>query len=122
MNGSGALARIITDTDITRRVAAKLGLLDSAKCLTDATFKLEKSHSSKGSNTAEGALKQALYHQGDQTGQAAALQALRGLLMAPAFGNKKPFTLRSQLAGKPSTVVRRFRHSFCSQRDRECRR
>ena len=64
-----------------------MGLLDIAKCINDAISKLEKSSSSKGSNTAEEALKQAVNQQNTQGAHAAALQALLGPLMAQAFGN-----------------------------------
>ena len=85
-----------------------MGLLDIAQCLNDAISELEKSQTAKGSSAVEAALEQAANQQGTQGAQAAqagALQALLGPLMARAFGNKKPSTLRSLLAGKPSTVV-----------------
>ena len=41
-----------------------MGLLDIAKCLNDTISKLKKSISSKGSNTVEEALKQAVNQQG----------------------------------------------------------
>ena len=80
------------------------GLLDIFKCLNDAISKLEKSQSKK-TNTAGDALKEAMKAQGAQGAQAAALQALLGPLMAQAFGNQSSPTLRSLLAGKPSTIV-----------------
>ena len=81
-----------------------VGLLDIAKCLNDAISKLENSRS-KGGNAAEDALKEAMSVQGAQGAQALALQALLGPLMAQAFGNQSSPTLRSLLAGKPTTVV-----------------
>jgi CBS domain-containing protein len=81
-----------------------VGLLDIAKCLNDAISKLEKSQST-GSNAAQEALQQAFESQGAQGAQVAALQALLGPLMSQAFGNQSAPTLRSLLAGKPSTVV-----------------
>ena len=86
-----------------------VGLLDIAKCLNDAISKLEKkSKSSSGSvaqSEAQEALSQAMQSQGAQGAQAAALQALLAPLMNQAFGNQASPTLRSLLAGKPSTVV-----------------
>ena len=82
-----------------------MGLLDIAKYLNDSISRLEKSQTAKGSTAVEADLEQAANQQGAQGAQAAALQALLGPLMAQAFGNKKPSTLRSLLAGKPSTVV-----------------
>jgi len=81
-----------------------VGLLDIAKCLNDAITKLERSQS-KGGDDASAALSQAMKAQGAQGAQAAALQALLGPLMAQALGNQTSPTLRSLLAGKPSTVV-----------------
>ncbi|KAL3924100.1 MAG: hypothetical protein SGILL_001255, partial [Bacillariaceae sp.] len=81
-----------------------VGLLDIAKCLNDAISKLEKSKS-KDSNAAQEALELAMQAQGAQGSQAAALQALLGPLMTQAFGSQSSPTLRSVLAGKPSTVV-----------------
>ena len=82
-----------------------MGLLDIAKCLSDAISKLEKSQTAKGGTAVEAALEQAANQQGAQGTQAAAPQALLGRLMTQAFGNTKPSTLRSLLAGKPSTIV-----------------
>jgi signal-transduction protein with cAMP-binding, CBS, and nucleotidyltransferase domain len=82
-----------------------VGLLDIAKCLNDAISKLEKSDSKSGS-VAQEALSQAMQAQGAHGAQAAALQALLGPLMSQAFGNQVSPSLRSLLAGKPSTVVR----------------
>lgn len=81
-----------------------VGLLDIAKCLDDAITKLERSQH-KSSSAAEDAVKQAIIEQGGNASQAIALQALLGNLMSQAFGGRKVPTLRSLLAGKPSTVV-----------------
>jgi myosin heavy subunit/predicted transcriptional regulator len=81
-----------------------VGLLDIAKCLNDAISKLERS-TEKNSNSMEEALKQVAGLQGAGGAQASALQALLGPLMAQAFGNQTSPTLRSLLAGKPSTIV-----------------
>ena len=81
-----------------------VGLLDIAKCLNDAISKIEKSNS-KSDNAAHEALNQAMQAQGAQGAQAAALQALLGPLMSQAFGNQVSPSLRSLLAGKPSTIV-----------------
>ena len=67
-----------------------MGLLDIAQCLNDAISKLEKINYSKGNNTSEEGLKQAVNQQGAQRAQGAALQVLLGPLMAQAFGNKRP--------------------------------
>jgi CBS domain-containing protein len=83
---------------------AVVGLLDIAKCLNDAISKLEKAQT-RGSNSADEALKQVVGQHGAQGAQAAALQALLGPLLAQAFGNQASPTLRSLLAGKPSTIV-----------------
>jgi len=81
-----------------------VGLLDIAKCLNDAISKLEKSNS-KSDSVAQEALSQAMQAQGAHGAQAAALQALLGPLMNQAFGNQVSPSLRSLLAGKPSSVV-----------------
>jgi signal-transduction protein with cAMP-binding, CBS, and nucleotidyltransferase domain len=82
-----------------------VGLLDIAKCLNDAITKLEKSQS-KSSSAAQEALQSAMAAQGAHgTQAAAALQALLGPLMSQAFGSQASPSLRSLLAGKPSTVV-----------------
>jgi CBS domain-containing protein len=81
-----------------------VGLLDIAKCLNDAISKLERS-AEKNSSVAEDAVRQAVSQQGASGAQAAALQALLGNLMSQAFGNKATPTLRSLLAGKPTTIV-----------------
>jgi CBS domain-containing protein len=86
---------------VTDESGSVVGLLDIAKCLNDAISKLELSQD-KSSSAAEDAIKQVV---GGGGAQNAALQALLGNLMAKAFGNKKMPTLRSVLAGKPSTVV-----------------
>ena len=81
-----------------------VGLLDIAKCLNDAISKLEQSNE-KNASAAENAVKQAVGQHGATGAQAAAIQALLGSLMTQAFGNQAMPTLRSVLAGKPSTVV-----------------
>jgi len=81
-----------------------VGLLDIAKCLNDAISKLEKSQE-KSTSAAENAVKEVIGQQGGSGAQAAALQALLGSLMSQAFGSKPVPTLRSLLAGKPSTSV-----------------
>lgn len=81
-----------------------VGLLDIAKCLNDAISKLEMSQE-KNSSATEDAVKQAILEQGATKSHARALQALLGNLMSQAFGSTKVPTLRSLLAGKPSTVV-----------------
>jgi CBS domain-containing protein len=81
-----------------------VGLLDIAKCLNDAISKLERS-AVKNSSVAEDAVRQAVSQQGASGAQAAALQVMLGNLMSQAFGNKATPTLRSLLAGKPSTIV-----------------
>ena len=81
------------------------GLLDIGKCLNDAITKLEHSQE-KSSGAASDAVKQMATLQGAGGAQAAALQALLGPLMAQAFGDKTSPTLRSLLAGKPTTIVR----------------
>jgi myosin heavy subunit/signal-transduction protein with cAMP-binding, CBS, and nucleotidyltransferase domain len=150
----GGVGGIITDSDITRRVAAKelvpastilstvmtpnptcvamsdsagdalsmmienryrhlpvvddsgniSGLLDIGKCLNDAISKLERTEE-KGGSSSNAALLQAVSLQGGGAAQAAALQALLGPLMAQAMGGKTSPTLRSILAGRPSTMV-----------------
>jgi CBS domain-containing protein len=82
-----------------------VGLLDIAKCLNDAITKLERS-AVKNSSVADDAVRQAVSQQGASGAQAAALHALLGSLMSQAFGNKTTPTLRSLLAGKPTTIVR----------------
>lgn len=154
VDDKGALAGIVTDTDVTRRLVAKhlnssltdvgkimtsnptcvlmtssamaamttmvenhfrhlpvvdeeggvVGLLDIAKCLNDAISKLEKSQG-KSDSDAQLALEQAVQAHGAQGPQVAALQALLRPLMSKAFGTKSSPTLRSLLAGKPSTIV-----------------
>jgi len=87
---------------VTDDSGAVVGVLDIAKCLNDAISKLEKSQE-KGSNAAEEALKASLGGAGGN--QAAALQALLGPLLSQAFSGQSSPTLRSILAGKPSTIV-----------------
>jgi len=87
---------------VTDDSGAVVGVLDIAKCLNDAISKLEKSQE-KGSNAAEEALKASLGGAGGA--QAAALQQLLGPLLSQAFSGQSSPTLRSILAGKPSTIV-----------------
>ncbi|EJK66050.1 hypothetical protein THAOC_13058, partial [Thalassiosira oceanica] len=87
---------------VTDDSGAVVGVLDIAKCLTDAISKLERSQE-KGSNAAEEALKASLGSAGGA--QAAALQQLLGPLLSQAFSGQSSPTLRSVLAGKPSTIV-----------------
>ena len=79
-----------------------VGVLDIAKCLNDAISKLERSQE-KGSDAAEKALKASLGGAGGA--QAAALQQLLGPLLSQAFSGQSSPTLRTILAGKPSTIV-----------------
>ena len=87
---------------VTDDNGAVVGVLDIAKCLTDAISKLERSQE-KGSSAAEEALKASLGSAGGA--QAAALQQLLGPLLSQAFSGQSSPTLRSVLAGKPSTIV-----------------
>jgi len=89
---------------VTDDSGAIVGVLDIAKCLNDAISKLEKSQE-KGSSAAEDAVKQMASLQGAGGNQAAALQALLGPLLSQAFGGQSSPTLRTILAGKPSTIV-----------------
>ncbi len=152
IDDTASMVGIITDTDITRRVAAKrldpsstllsavmtpnptcvamsdsamdalammienryrhlpvvndvgavCGVLDIGKCLNDAISKLEHKQE-KSKKMANKALLSTF--QGAGGAQAAALQALLGPLMAQAVGETSSPTLRSVLAGKPSTIV-----------------
>ena len=81
-----------------------VGLLDIAKCLNDAISKLESKHEST-SNLAENAIQKAILDQGGDMSQIQAMQGLLGHLISQAFGSKTIPTLRSLLAGKPSTIV-----------------
>jgi signal-transduction protein with cAMP-binding, CBS, and nucleotidyltransferase domain len=83
---------------------AVAGVLDIAKCLNDAISKLERS-ADKSSSAAEDAIKQMSSLQGAGGAQSALMQQLLGPLLAQAFGGQTSPTLRSILAGKPSTVV-----------------
>ena len=83
---------------------AVVGVLDIAKCLNDAISKLEKAEE-KNSTAAEDAVKQMASLQGAGGAQVAMLTQLLGPLMSQAFGNNTSPTLRSLLAGKPSTIV-----------------
>ncbi|KAL7551539.1 hypothetical protein ACHAWF_014727, partial [Thalassiosira exigua] len=87
---------------VTDESGAVIGVLDIAKCLNDAISKLERSQE-KGNNAAEEALKASLGGAGGA--QAAALQQLLGPLLSQAFNGKSSPTLRTVLAGKPSTIV-----------------
>jgi signal-transduction protein with cAMP-binding, CBS, and nucleotidyltransferase domain len=89
---------------VTDDNGAIVGVLDIAKCLNDAISKLEKSQE-KGSSAAEDAVKQMASLQGAGGNQAAALQALLGPLLSQAFSGQSSPTLRTILAGKPSTIV-----------------
>ena len=81
-----------------------VGLLDIAKCLNDAIDKLEYAQK-KGSSVAESAVKQLVSQQSASTDQAIALQALLSGLVSTAFGSQTVPSLRSLLAGRPSTIV-----------------
>mmetsp|Transcript_2111 Transcript_2111/g.4695 ORF Transcript_2111/g.4695 Transcript_2111/m.4695 type:complete len:2680 (-) Transcript_2111:336-8375(-) len=81
-----------------------VGCLDIAKCLNDAISKLERAQE-KGGSAADDVAKQMASLQGAAGNQAAALQMLLGPLLAQALGGKSSPTLRSVLAGKPSTIV-----------------
>mmetsp|Transcript_29118 Transcript_29118/g.58488 ORF Transcript_29118/g.58488 Transcript_29118/m.58488 type:complete len:1958 (-) Transcript_29118:922-6795(-) len=88
---------------VTDDNGAIVGVLDIAKCLNDAITKLERTQEKNASST-DDTLKQMASLQG-AGGQAAALQALLAPLLAQALGGKSSPTLRSVLAGKPSTIV-----------------
>jgi CBS domain-containing protein len=88
---------------VTDDSGAIVGVLDIAKCLNDAITKLERSQEKNASSTND-AIQQVATLQG-AGGQAAALQALLGPLLAQALGGKSSPTLRSVLAGRPSTIV-----------------
>lgn len=81
-----------------------VGVLDIARCLNDAITKLEQSRD-KSNRNAEDAVKHLISQGGGDGSQAAALQAMLGNLVSQAFGSQSVPTLRSILAGKPSTVV-----------------
>jgi CBS domain-containing protein len=89
---------------VTDDSGAVVGVLDIAKCLNDAISKLERS-AGKSSSAAEDAIKQMSSLQGAGGAQSALMQQLLGPLLAQAFGGQSSPTLRSILAGKPSTVV-----------------
>jgi CBS domain-containing protein len=74
-----------------------VGCLDIAKCLNDAITKLERAQEKSGTAASDAAKLFANM----QGGNNAALQ----MLLAQAFGGKSSPTLRSVLAGKPSTIV-----------------
>jgi len=88
---------------VTDDSGAIVGVLDIAKCLNDAITKLERTQEKNASST-DDTLMQMTSLQGAGGNQAAALQALLAPLLAQALGGKSP-TLRSVLAGKPSTIV-----------------
>lgn len=87
---------------VTDEKGAIVGCLDIAKCLNDAISKLERAQDKNGSGAEETAKQVANLSAGDQ---AAALQALLAPLLAKALGGSSSPTLRSVLAGKPSTIV-----------------
>lgn len=81
-----------------------VGLLDVAKCLDDAITKLEKSTETK-SLSAEDVVKQAIRDHGGEASQTTAMLALLGTLLSKTMGDRKLPSLRSLLAGKPSSIV-----------------
>jgi CBS domain-containing protein len=81
-----------------------VGLLDIAKCLHDAISKLESMQETNNA-VAESAIHKAIVEQGGDLSQVEAMQGLLGSLISQAFGSKTTPTLRSLLAGKPSTIV-----------------
>ncbi|KAL3823425.1 hypothetical protein ACHAXA_004300 [Cyclostephanos tholiformis] len=87
---------------VTDASGAVVGVLDIAKCLNDAISKLEQSKE-KSSNAAEEALNATFGGAGGA--QAAALKQLLAPLMSQAFGGQSSPTLRTVLAGRPSTIV-----------------
>jgi len=88
---------------VTGASGSVVGVLDIAKCLNDAISKLEHSKD-KGSSAAEEALNATLGAAGGGA-HAAALRQLLGPLMSQAFGGQTAPTLRTVLAGIPSTIV-----------------
>ena len=85
---------------VTDENGSVVGCLDIAKCLNDAISRLERAQEKAGSAVGDAAkMMTNLQHVGSS--QAAAIQ----LLLAQAFGGQTSPTLRSILAGKPSTVV-----------------
>ena len=79
-------------------------MLDIGKCLNDAISKLEH-RQEKTKTMASDALLSAVNMQGSDRAHSAALQALLGPLMAQAVGEKASPSLRSVLAGKPTTII-----------------
>ena len=89
---------------VTDESGQVVGVLDIAKSLNDAIDKLERS-AEKSNNNAADAVNQVLSQQGANEAQTAALQALLGNLVSKAFGESSIPTLRSLLAGRPTTIV-----------------
>jgi signal-transduction protein with cAMP-binding, CBS, and nucleotidyltransferase domain len=87
---------------VTDESGAVVGVLDIAKCLNDAITQLERSNK-KSANAAEEALNASLGGAGGA--QAAALRQLLGPLLSQALSGQTSPTLRTVLAGKPSTIV-----------------
>ena len=85
---------------VTDKNGSVVGCLDIAKCLNDAISKLERTQE-KASSAVDDAAKMMSNLQHVGSTQAAAIQ----MLLAQAFGGNSIPTLRSILAGKPSTVV-----------------
>jgi len=92
---------------VTDDNGAVVGVLDIAKCLNDAITKLEHSKD-KSSSAAEDAVKHVVSLKGAGGAQAAALQHLLGPLLSQAFAGQSSPTLRTILAGKPSTIASPF--------------
>jgi CBS domain-containing protein len=89
---------------VVDELGSVVGLLDIAKCLNDAISKLEAIQESSNF-AAETAVHKAILDQGGDISQVQALQGLLGNLISQAFGSRTSPTLRSVLAGKPSTIV-----------------
>ena len=89
---------------VVDELGSVVGLLDIAKCLNDAISKLESKQEGT-TNLAENAIQKAILDQGGDLSQIQAIQGLLGHLISQAFGSKTIPTLRSLLAGKPSTIV-----------------
>jgi CBS domain-containing protein len=87
---------------VTDDSGAVVGVLDIAKCLNDAITQLERSNK-KSASAAEEALSASLGGAGGA--QAAALRQLLGPLLSQALSGQTSPTLRTVLAGKPSTIV-----------------
>ena len=104
-----ALATMVSNSfrhlPVTDEKGSVVGLLDIAKCLSDAIKKLEKAQS-KSSSAVQEALMEVVASQGVQdTNAAATLHAVLGPLMSKAFGNSTSPSLGSLLKGQPSTIV-----------------